>query len=315
MRSEYEELVKLHSLPSQNSPDTVFYSAGNYQPITINSSEIAHSVSKGLCQQLDFPRLVNRVYDDGARIFIEAGAGSVCSRWIDKNLENKEHITASLNRRGVDDHTSIIKALAKLVSHRVNLDLSPLYSVVQEISNQNKATVKTVALGRKSIIDTILSAENRKTFQNLAGAYRGDHSNNNYENVPNIQENKIIDFLNNTDQNEPLKNNFSNQPQENIMKNIVDSKEVKEQLQPTESDATQQQISQSISYPVTIHKSLVNPVTSPNLLKSQCQRLSANNSSITKAHATLLEARQESNKQLSQIIQLQLIYIQHLLNQ
>ncbi|WP_341525308.1 type I polyketide synthase [Nostoc sp. UHCC 0302] len=315
MQSEYEELVKLHSLPSQNSPDTVFYSAGNYLPITLDSSEIARSVSKGLCQQLDFSRLVNRVYDDGARIFIEAGAGSVCSRWIDKNLENKEHITVSLNRRGVDDHTSIIKALAKLVSHRVSLDLSPLYSVAQEISNQNKSTIKTVNLGRKSIIDNILSTENRKIFQDSVGDLRGDRSNNKYENIANVPEIKIIDFLNNPDQNEQPKINFYNQPQENTMKNIVDSNEVKEQLQSSESDATQQQISQSISYPVTIPQSLVNPVISPNLLKTQCQRLSANNSSITKAHANLLEARQESNKQISQIIQLQLTYIQHLLNQ
>ncbi len=109
MRSQYEELVKLNNLPTQNIPDIVFYSAAEYQPITLDDGTVARSIATGLCQQLDFPRLVNRVYDDGARIFIEAGAGSVCSRWIDKTLENKEHITVSLNRRGMDDHTSIVQ--------------------------------------------------------------------------------------------------------------------------------------------------------------------------------------------------------------
>ena len=108
----------------------MFYSAAEYQPITLDSEEIAHNIATGLCQQLDFPQLVNRVYDDGAKIFIEAGAGGVCSRWIDKILANKEHITVSLNRRGMDDHTSLVKALAKLLSHRVNLNLSPLYNPI-----------------------------------------------------------------------------------------------------------------------------------------------------------------------------------------
>ncbi|MFM8003577.1 MAG: polyketide synthase, partial [Dolichospermum sp.] len=50
----------------------------------------------------------------------------------------------SLNKRGVDDHTSIIKALAKLFSHRVQLDLSPLYSLSkikceQEIAYKNQS--------------------------------------------------------------------------------------------------------------------------------------------------------------------------------
>jgi PfaB family protein len=127
MRSEYEELVKLTTLPSQEISDVVFYSAANYQTIALDSNVIAHSIATQLSQQFDFPRLVNHVYDDGARIFIEVGAGNLCSRWIDKILENKEHITVSLNRRGMDDRVSLIKALAKLISHRVNMDFSPLY--------------------------------------------------------------------------------------------------------------------------------------------------------------------------------------------
>jgi PfaB family protein len=127
VRSEYDELVKLNLLPIQPVSGIRFYSAANYQPITLDSQAIAHHIAKGLCQQLDFPRLVNRVYDDGARIFIEVGAGSSCSRWVHDILQTKPHVVISLNKRGVDDHTSIVKALAQLVSHQVSLDLSSLY--------------------------------------------------------------------------------------------------------------------------------------------------------------------------------------------
>ncbi|MDM3844149.1 MAG: PfaB family protein [Aphanizomenon gracile PMC627.10] len=128
MHSEYDELVKVNTLPIQTNSKTIFYSAAEYAPMKIDSHLIGKNIAKALCNQLDFPRLVNRAYNDNIRIFIEVGVGSNCSRWISEILKDKEHLAVSLNRRGVDDHTSIIKALAKLFSHRVELDLSPLYS-------------------------------------------------------------------------------------------------------------------------------------------------------------------------------------------
>ena len=128
MHSEYDELVKVNTLPIQTNSKTIFYSAAEYAPMKIDSHLIGKNIAKALCHQLDFPRLVNRAYNDNVRIFIEVGVGSNCSRWISEILKDKEHLAVSLNRRGVDDHTSIIKALAKLFSHRVELDLSPLYS-------------------------------------------------------------------------------------------------------------------------------------------------------------------------------------------
>ncbi|MHC5719913.1 MAG: polyketide synthase, partial [Nostoc sp.] len=149
-----------------------------------------------LCQELDFPQLVNRVYGDGVRIFLEAGAGSVCSRWIDKILDNKEHITVSLNRRGMDDHASMVKALAKLLSHQVNVDLSPLYSKAQETANQNKATLRIVTLGGKSIAAAILSNENRQIVEDFAGDLRSDRFKKQHPNIPNLQQSEIADSLN-----------------------------------------------------------------------------------------------------------------------
>lgn len=164
MSSEYHELAKLNTLPILNVPETIIYSAAEYQPITIDSHSIADNVAKGLCHQLDFSRLINRVYEDGARIFVEAGPGSTCSRWIGENLKNKEHLTVFLNQRGVDDHTAIVKALAKLASHQVSLDLSPLYCQTQDSSSQSKSVLKTITLGGNRISSTILSYKDKKIF-------------------------------------------------------------------------------------------------------------------------------------------------------
>jgi PfaB family protein len=165
IRSEYDELVKLNTLPVQNIPNITFYSAAEYQPITINSYSIANNIAKALCQHIDFPRLISRVWQDSARIFVEVGAGSHCSRWISKILKQKEHLAVSLNHRGTDEYTSIIKALAKLVSHRIKMDLSSLYFQVPENSKPNHAVIKTITLDSSEYDSTFLNQQDKKKFQ------------------------------------------------------------------------------------------------------------------------------------------------------
>ena len=79
MHSEYDELVKVNTLPTQANSKTIFYSAAEYAPMKIDSNLIGNNIAKALCKKLDFPRLVNHVYNDNIRIFIEVGVGSNCS--------------------------------------------------------------------------------------------------------------------------------------------------------------------------------------------------------------------------------------------
>ncbi|MEH2286234.1 PfaB family protein [Nostoc sp.] len=316
MRSQYEEIKKVNSLPSQNLPGIIFYSAADYQPIALERDVIAHNIAKGLCQELDFPQLVNRIYSDGVRIFLEAGAGSVCSRWIDKILGNKEHITVSLNRRGMDDHASIVKALAKLLSHQVNLDLSPLYRKAQETANLNKATLRTITLGGKAIAATILSDENRKLVEGFAGKLMSERFKIQHLNIPNIQQSEITDFLNTSSQITEAENyspNILPQPEEVKPKNIIDNVfETREQLQSSESNVIQQPI--PVFSPLVRTKKISSIISMFDLNKTQYQKLNANNSKITKAHTAFLQARQDYSQQMSEIIQLQLACAQNLLN-
>ncbi|MGJ3246538.1 MAG: beta-ketoacyl synthase N-terminal-like domain-containing protein [Elainellaceae cyanobacterium] len=143
MHSEYDEIVRLNTLPVHHVPARTFYSAANYQPMALDSDSIGHCVAKTLCQPFDLPRLVNRVYDDGARIFIEAGAGSTCTRWISETLKSQDHVAVSFNRRGMDEHTAILRMMATLVSHRVPLDLSSLYSEATRPSHHEVSDFKS----------------------------------------------------------------------------------------------------------------------------------------------------------------------------
>ena len=127
MRSEFGELVELLSVPVANQPDMVLYSALTSQPMPVEREAIARQIAGGLCTCLDYSHLVQQAYAGGARIFIELGAGSNCARWVDESLKGKPHAAFSINRKGVDDHASILRLLARLVCHLTQVDLKLLY--------------------------------------------------------------------------------------------------------------------------------------------------------------------------------------------
>jgi len=127
MESEYESIRTLHTWPVSKQPGMKLYSSANYDEFPLEQQGIAHQIAYGLTHKLDFPRLVNKAYDGGAKIFIELGAGSNCARWVDECLKEKPHAAISINRKGVDDQTAILQLLAKLVSHQVPLDLTRVF--------------------------------------------------------------------------------------------------------------------------------------------------------------------------------------------
>jgi PfaB family protein len=127
MRSEAAEFTDLLTWPVAATPSTRLYSAAGHEPLPINPPAIASRISSMLCSRLDFPTLVRRTYVDGAKVFIELGANANCSKWIEDILKNETAVSAAINRKGVDDHLAIVRLLAKLVTQRVPLDLSPLY--------------------------------------------------------------------------------------------------------------------------------------------------------------------------------------------
>ena len=134
MRSELTALAHLHDWPVEHTPDLTLYTAADYNPLPVDENEIAGRLAHMLTEPLDFPRLVKRAYDDGARVFIEAGAGGNCARWVDESLKGAGEpvLALSLNRRGSDDLSTLIRCLAKLFSHRVPVDLSALYEPTME---------------------------------------------------------------------------------------------------------------------------------------------------------------------------------------
>ncbi|WP_392532240.1 beta-ketoacyl synthase N-terminal-like domain-containing protein [Nostoc sp. C117] len=164
-QSAYDDIVKLHTIPIQKIPNIELYSGVTAEKLVINTNSLAHNSAKICCQTVDFPRLVNRVYQDGARIFIEVGAKNNCSQWIRANLKGLEHIDVSINTKSADDHTNIIRLLATLISHGIPVNLSHLYSPLTKADFITKSIIKKVILGGHNIYANILHEENTEKFK------------------------------------------------------------------------------------------------------------------------------------------------------
>jgi PfaB family protein len=132
MASEEEGLMHLHHWPIETIPDLKMYTAADDAALPVaQTSEsqdlIARKIAHMLVSPLDFPRLVRKVYAEGARVFIEVGAGGNCARWVDESLKGSPHLAVSLDRRGTENAAVLVRSLARLYSHRVPMDLSACY--------------------------------------------------------------------------------------------------------------------------------------------------------------------------------------------
>ncbi|MEW6995739.1 PfaB family protein [Colwelliaceae bacterium MEBiC 14330] len=141
-KTEYDNMVQLYTMDVSSRLQTKMYSSSCYLPIPQLSKAIAHSVAQCLCEPVDFPRLINTMHDQGAQIFIEMGAGRSLSGWVDKILAHsseknikpneapsaKASLTVPVNAKGTSDELTYFRAIAKLISHGVKLDLNRLYS-------------------------------------------------------------------------------------------------------------------------------------------------------------------------------------------
>ncbi len=123
----YDKMVELYSLKVNKPSGIKLYSSSCYLPVPIREKAVANSIAKAFCDTVDFPRLINKVYNDGGRIFIETGPRHTCSLWIEQILKGKKHLVVPLNVKGVQDQISIAKAVSMLISHKVNMNIECLY--------------------------------------------------------------------------------------------------------------------------------------------------------------------------------------------
>jgi len=151
-KKEEVGLLDMHNFDTADQPNIDFYSSISQAKIPVDSLTIAQNSVDVCAQQVDFPKTVETVYQQGARIFIELGANATCTNWIAHNLKGKAHLAVSINQKGKTDTQSLLILLAQLVSHGVSLDLSRLFPDAAQ-HKQQRQFLKKITPGATPIFE------------------------------------------------------------------------------------------------------------------------------------------------------------------
>lgn len=125
----------LHTFPVQETGLT-YYSCAGGAPFLPTPKATAEAIVRQNLHGFDYVRTIRRAYEDGIRIFVEAGPGDSCTRMIRSILKDRPHVAVSLSRKGEAEPLSVMRAAAIL--HAAGLD--PDFSFFHKNSDTNEAS-------------------------------------------------------------------------------------------------------------------------------------------------------------------------------
>lgn len=114
---------KLHLFDTTPPEGIRIHSAAWGKPYRPDRETAADSITDQAMTTMDFPRLIERAYQDGVRLFLEMGPGGSCTRMISRILNGRPHAARPVYLAGRDVRLSVRQALAWATAHRVLFDL------------------------------------------------------------------------------------------------------------------------------------------------------------------------------------------------
>jgi acyl transferase domain-containing protein/NAD(P)-dependent dehydrogenase (short-subunit alcohol dehydrogenase family) len=98
-----------------SSPDRPVYSNLDALPHPLDPSAIATRLGEHVAQPVRFASMIERMYRDGARVFVEVGPGSVLSPLVGSILSDQPHLAVSCDSRQKPGLSTLLNTLARLV--------------------------------------------------------------------------------------------------------------------------------------------------------------------------------------------------------
>jgi len=139
---------RFHLLPTNLMVTPYVYSASFGSAYEVTKEAASEAITGLALSTMDFNKLVETAYNDGARIFLEMGPGSSCTRIIANILKGRPHFAKSLSTMRGSQYLGFLKTIAALISERVSLDCSFLFTPANLVSaNGNKVSLITGSAG------------------------------------------------------------------------------------------------------------------------------------------------------------------------
>ena len=109
------------------APEIPVYSCTRATPYPPSPTEILDLVSNTFAEPLLFRQAIQAMYDDGARVFIEAGPRGNLTAFVDDILRGRPHLAVPVDQIRRPGMQSLLNAVAMLAASHVPLDLDILF--------------------------------------------------------------------------------------------------------------------------------------------------------------------------------------------
>lgn len=150
-----------HFFRAENPDKITFYSSGWGKIFEPTSENIADSILAQASGTVDFPKVITKAWEDGIRVFIEAGPDNSCTRMIDTILKDKPHLAVNTSKAGKSEISALMNLCASLFANGVEFDPSDLYNF--EIKKDKNTKGQNFSLAYREIdLKPIISATEEK---------------------------------------------------------------------------------------------------------------------------------------------------------
>ncbi|MBS0561744.1 MAG: acyltransferase domain-containing protein, partial [Proteobacteria bacterium] len=108
------------------------YSCASAGPFPSAPAAIRSLLRGQYVSRVRFTETVARLYDDGARVFVEVGPGGTLTGFVGDILRGKPHLALASDSTRGSSMEQVLHLLGQLFVHRVPLDIAPLFAPVPE---------------------------------------------------------------------------------------------------------------------------------------------------------------------------------------
>jgi acyl transferase domain-containing protein/phosphopantetheinyl transferase (holo-ACP synthase) len=123
-----EDLRAIMSSWIVTPPLVPLYSCTTIAPFPADLNETRRIAHEHWMRPVEFRRTVERMYDDGVRVFVEVGPRGNLSSFVEDTLRGRPVLVVPANVQHRSGITQLNHLLAQLAAHRVPLRLAPLYA-------------------------------------------------------------------------------------------------------------------------------------------------------------------------------------------
>jgi acyl transferase domain-containing protein/phosphopantetheinyl transferase len=108
-------------------PSARLYSCASAGPFPDDVADVRRQAHAQYVSRVRFTETVQRLYEDGARIFIEVGPGNILTGFVGDTLRGRPHLALASDSSRGSSLEQMLYLVGQLFVHRVRLDLGALY--------------------------------------------------------------------------------------------------------------------------------------------------------------------------------------------